>query len=334
MSLQAYRARVRALLLTAALLGLASPGFTQSCETFRVLVFSKTSGFRHGSQINAGINLIQSLGAANNFAVDTTEDSAQFTTNNLAQYAAVIFLNTTGNVLDPAQEIAFEGYIMSGGGFVGVHSATDTEYGWPFYGMLVGAYFQNHPSIQNASLTVVDPSHPSTSTLPTTFTHNDEWYNFSSNPSNNPQIQVLMTIDESTYSGGNMGNPHPISWYQDLPGQRRSWYTALGHTTSTYSAPFFRDHLLGGILFAAGGLRTFTLCGSQTYGAASGTPALSLSWSPSATVGNVNVTSGDPGASGSLFFSECSASISSPPLTVLIDVLPPNAPRCGDPLHL
>ncbi|MFK7738808.1 MAG: ThuA domain-containing protein [Planctomycetota bacterium] len=224
----------------------------QDCQTFRVLVFSKTSGFRHNNQINAGQTLIQSLGDANDFDVDMSEDATLFTAANLSQYAAVIFLNTTGNILDASQETAFENYITNGGGFVGIHSATDTEYGWPFYGSLVGAYFQNHPSVQSGEVTVVDPNHPSTFSLPTVFTHTDEWYNFQSNPANNPLIKVLITLDESTYSGGNMGAVHPIAWCQDAVGQGRSWYTAFGHRVNTYTEPFFVDHLLGGILFAAG----------------------------------------------------------------------------------
>ena len=114
---------------------------------FSVLVFSKTSGYRHDS-IPDGIAAIEQLGADNSFSVVATEDDAQFTDDNLANYAAVVFLNTTGTVLDDAEKAAFMRYIESGGGFVGIHSATDTEYEWPWYGQLVGAYFQSHPDIQ------------------------------------------------------------------------------------------------------------------------------------------------------------------------------------------
>jgi len=213
---------------------------------YQILVFSKTEGFRHTLQIAAGIQMFETLGTANGFTVDATEDATAFTEENLADYEAVVFLNTTGNVLDPAQEAAFEQYIQSGGGFIGIHSATDTEYGWEFYGSLVGAYFGGHPPVQEATLYTVDPTHPSTMHLDPFFAHNDEWYNFRTNPADDPSIGVLVTIDETTYSGGDMGDPHPISWRRQFSGGR-SWYTAMGHTVSTYSEEFFRLHVLGGL---------------------------------------------------------------------------------------
>ena len=143
----------------------------------RILVFSKTKGFRHAS-IPDGKAAIKKLGLENGFEVDTTEDAGKFNDDSLKKYAAVIFLNTTGNVLDNNQEIAFERFIQAGGGFVGIHSATDTEYDWGWYGDLVGAYFVNHPAIQPASLLVVDTSQPSTRFLPVVWKRTDEWYNF------------------------------------------------------------------------------------------------------------------------------------------------------------
>jgi type 1 glutamine amidotransferase len=300
-----------------------APADAQPCGGFRVLVFSRTAGFRHDAQITAGLSLIRSLGAANHFAVDATEDAGRFTPSNLSGYAAVIFLNTTGDVLNAAQEAAFQGYMAAGGGFVGIHSATDTEYGWPFYGAVVGAYFQSHPAVQSARVRVTDPTHVSTAHLPATFSHTDEWYDFGVNPAGNPNIKVLLTVDETTYQGGTMGPVHPIAWYQDLPGIGRSWYTAMGHTLNTYSAPFFRDHLLGGILFVSSKIRTTTITSAQTYGAGSGTPVLGLaarSVSPS-TVGLV-LSGAAPGGAGILALSTCSASSPLPPYTVLVDLGP------------
>ena len=217
---------------------------------FSVLVFSKTVGFRHGS-IDEGIALVQQLGAANGFSVDTTEDANDFNVPNLAQYRAVVWLNTTGNVLDVPQQDAFESFIQGGGGDGGVHSAPDTEYGWPWYGQLVGgdAWFLNHPAIQSATLDVVDALHSSTTHLPSSFTFVDEWYNFQNDPT--ASVNVLLTIDETTYSGGSMGPGHPISWNHTFDGGR-AWYTAMGHRDETYAAPDFQKHLLGGILWAAG----------------------------------------------------------------------------------
>lgn len=219
-------------------------------QDFRVLIFSKTAGFRHSS-IPDGIDLIQNLGTANNFAVDTTEDAADFNLPNLLRYRVVVWLNTTGDVLNDSQQAAFESFIRTGRGYVGLHSATDTEYQWPWYGQLVGgnAWFANHPFIQSATLVVEDNSHPSTAHLPASGVLTDEWYNFQANP--RPFVDVLVTIDESTYSGGNMGD-HPMTWCHEFD-VGRSWYTALGHRSETYQQIGFQRHLLGGILWSASG---------------------------------------------------------------------------------
>src|SRR6266567_5799826 len=145
---------------------------------FKVLVFSATAGYRHASITN-GIALIQMLGTTNNFAVDTTEDATWFTDANLAQYKAVIFLNTTGDVLTNAQQQgALQHYLEAGGGWVGVHAAADTLHNWPWYGRLAGAYFVSHPAIQPATVKVADRVDPSTSMLPKRWVRTDEWYNF------------------------------------------------------------------------------------------------------------------------------------------------------------
>jgi type 1 glutamine amidotransferase len=215
---------------------------------FAVLVFTKTAGFRHES-IPAGIRAIQSLGDEQHFRVDSSEDAAVFTDATLALYQVIVFLNTTGDILDLNQQAAFERFVQRGGGFVGIHSATDTEYDWEWYGQLVGAYFDNHPPIQMAAVKVVDATHLSTVQLPAVWTRNDEWYNFQADPS--PHVSVLMQVDEMTYTGGMMGTNHPISWYHEYDGGR-AWYTAMGHTTESYSDPLFLRHVSGGIRWAAG----------------------------------------------------------------------------------
>ncbi len=215
---------------------------------FDVLVFSKTAGFRHSS-IDEGIAAVQALGAANDFTVTATEDANAFNAANLASYEAVVFLNTTGDILNAAQQTAFEQYIQNGGGWVGVHSAADTEYGWAWYGGLVGAYFESHPANQQATIVVADQVHPSTAHLPDRWVRTDEWYNYQANPRGN--VHVLATLSESTYTGGADGFDHPIAWYHDYDGGR-AWYTGLGHTDASYSEPLFLQHLLGGILYAAG----------------------------------------------------------------------------------
>lgn len=229
----------------------ADPG-DKAARRFRVLVFTRTTGFRHDS-IPDGIALIQRLGAANGFRVDATEDAAVFTPQGLKAYRAVIFLNTTGEVLSAAQKAAFRTYIRQGGGWVGVHSAADTEHAWPFYGQLLGkgAWFASHPEIQTATLLREDSSHPSTRHYPARFAFTDEWYNFQADPRS--AVDVLLALDEASYNPGEgaMGDSHPIAWCHAI-GKGRAWYTALGHRSETYADEAFARHLLGGILWAAG----------------------------------------------------------------------------------
>jgi len=213
----------------------------------RILIFSKTEGFRHDC-IPTATAALRKLCADNGIAVDTSEESEIFTEKNLKRYNAVVFLNTTGDVLNPAQEAEFERYIQAGGGFVGIHSATDTEYGWTWFGGLVGGYFNGHPDQQTATLHVKDHDHPATKHLGDTWTRWDEWYNFKNL---NPNVNVLLTIDESTYQGGTNGANHPMSWYHEYDGGR-AFYTALGHTKESYAEKEFLQHLLGGIQYAIG----------------------------------------------------------------------------------
>ncbi|MDR6784428.1 type 1 glutamine amidotransferase [Pedobacter africanus] len=213
----------------------------------RILVFSKTAGFYHQS-IPAGIAAIQQLGRENDFEVDTTKNAALFTLKNLKKYAAVVFLSTTGDVFDEGQQAAFEQYIKAGGGYAGIHAATDTEYGWPWYGKLAGAWFISHPAQQVATLNVINTKTIATRHLPEAWKRKDEWYNFKAI---NPDLKVLIKIDESSYKGGANGDNHPMSWYHDFDGGR-SFYTALGHVEESYTDPLFLKHILGGIQYAMG----------------------------------------------------------------------------------
>lgn len=215
----------------------------------RLLIFSRTLGFRHDS-IAAGIARIQQIGQEEGWTIEATEDSTWFTDNSLARYDAVIFLSTTGDVLDAAQQGAFERYIQGGGGYAGIHAASDTEYDWPWYGGLVGAYFDSHPAIQQATVNRVDGQHPSTVDLPELWTRTDEWYNFQSDPTG--VVQVLLALDENSYSGGSMGASHPISWSHLYEGGR-SWYTGMGHTVDSFDEPLFVSHLRGGLRWVVGG---------------------------------------------------------------------------------
>jgi type 1 glutamine amidotransferase len=218
----------------------------------RILVFSRTAGYRHES-IPAGLTALADLGDANNFAVTATEEVGCFTRDGLRPYAAVVFLNPSGEVFADEHRRAFEEYIRGGGGFVGVHCAANTETTWPFYGDLVGARFTDHPPIQPATLRVDDRGHPATAHLVEAWPRTDEWYNFDHQPRGT--ARVLLSVDESEYEGGTMGNQHPIAWcYEPRRDARdeqqrsgRAFYTALGHTVECYAEPAIRAHLLGAI---------------------------------------------------------------------------------------
>jgi cytochrome c len=218
-----------------------------SCEVKkdRVLVFSKSTGFRHES-IPDGIKAIEKLGQENDFEVDATEDATLFHEDNLKRYSAIVFLNTTEEVLDPVQQSEFKRYIEAGGGFVGIHSAADTEYEWPWYGKLVGAYFKSHPQIQDANVKKTGSflDNP----LQENWKRKDEWYNYKNI---SESIKVIYSLDESTYQGGENGESHPIAWYQEFEGGR-SFYTGMGHTKESFAEPALLDHLLQGIKYAMG----------------------------------------------------------------------------------
>lgn len=242
---------VTAVVSTALLLGgVSTPAASTSAPRHadRVLVFSKTAAFRHDS-IPDGVAALKELGASAGFHVDATEDAAAFNPANLRRYAAVVFLSTTGDVLTVPQQASFESYIHRGGGYVGIHAAADTEYDWAFYGGLVGAYFQGHPAIQPARTVVEDSAHPATSALGADWNRTDEWYNYRSNPRSS--VRVLASLDESSYTGGTMNGDHPIAWCQNYAGGR-SFYTGVGHLSSAYAEPALRQHLLGGLRWAAG----------------------------------------------------------------------------------
>ncbi len=219
----------------------------------RILVFSKTAGFRHDS-IPSGLTALEQLAQQHQFTLVATEDAAQFSDENLRQFNAIVFLNTTGDVLDEPQQLAMERFIQAGGGFVGIHAATDTEWqgDWFWYRNLVGAVFKNHPNdpsnVQQATVQVVDKNHPATTSLPETFSLADEWYNFRDMYE---FIHVLTKVDESTYKGGEHNHDHPISWYHDYDGGR-AFYTALGHTNETFSNPHFLQQLVGGLTYVVG----------------------------------------------------------------------------------
>lgn len=211
----------------------------------RVLVFTRTVEFRHDA-IPVAVATLRTIADQEGMSADHTEDAGAFTAANLARYRVVVFASTTGDVLDEAQQAALEGFVRAGGGFVGVHAAADTEYGWPWYGRLVGAYFQDHPP--GLQSTHVQPEHegaPVGERWPVT----DELYNYRANPRG--QVRVVATVDEREYAGGKMGADHPIAWCHAFDGGR-GWYTGLGHDAKVYADARFIAQLRGGLRYAAG----------------------------------------------------------------------------------
>lgn len=227
---------------------------SQTDKKPRILVFSKTAGYVHES-IPQGIDAIVKLGVENGFDVDTTQNAAIFTEDSLKKYAAVVFLSTTGDVLNQYQEADFERFIQAGGGYVGIHSASDTEYDWGWYGRMAGAYFLNHPgmndtfpNVQPGIIDIVDKDHSTTEFLPERWERTDEWYSFKNL---NNDVNVLMNIDEDSYNGGADMGQHPMAWYHDYDGGR-AFYTAFGHTKESFAEELFLQHLLKGIEYAIG----------------------------------------------------------------------------------
>ncbi len=232
--------------------------FTQSfSQQFKALLFTKTDGFHHES-IHEGVTAIKMLASRNNFTVDWQENASVFNNKDLESYSVIIFLNTTGNILTDEQQAAFEKFIKSGKGFVGIHSASDTEYDWAWYTKMVGMMFKIHPQQQTAYLKLEDANFPGMERFPKKFLWTDEWYEFSDKKADD--LHFLVSVDEKTYNpyakwgekeGKGMGF-HPISWYHNYDGGR-SFYTALGHIPLTYSDQTFLDHIYGGIYWAATG---------------------------------------------------------------------------------
>ena len=219
-------------------------------QNLRVLVFSKTAEFRHES-IAAGKLAFEKMAKEKGFAVDFSEDASIFSEAKLKKYNAITFLSTTGDILNEEQQNVFERYIQAGGGYLGIHAAADCEYQWPWYGSLVGGYFLDHPvnNIQNGKFTVVEKNHWATKGMPDTFEKVDEFYSFKNL---NPNVKVLLTIDEKSYQGGKNGAYHPMSWYHEYDGGR-AFYTAMGHTNETFTNELFLNHVWAGLNYVMKG---------------------------------------------------------------------------------
>jgi type 1 glutamine amidotransferase len=245
---------LRTLLLTALACFAASAAYAQQ---FSAAVFSKAAGWHHESTLEA-VTAVRELGKQHHFDVFWSEDPKRiFTDELIAKYKVVIFLLTTGDALNDEQQAVFERFIRRGGGYVGVHSASDTEYQWPWYTKMVGHMFRVHPAIQTAMVNVENRDFPGMERFPSRFLTTEEWYEFDA--SRSPGLKYLLSVDESTYEPTAQRKKemavsplHPISWYHEYDGGR-AFYTALGHLPATYSDQQFLHHLYGGIYWAATG---------------------------------------------------------------------------------
>lgn len=226
----------------------------QVTERYQVLLFTKSVSypFRHSS-ISDGVQMFRAMSRKHRFGLTWTDDAAIFDDHDrLRGFDVVVFFQTSGDVLDAGQKEAFQEYIRNGGNFMGIHGATFTMMEWPWYARLVGALHDGHPGRQTAAVRVEDPHHPSTAHLPPVWIVTDEWYDFRQL---SDEIRVVLSVDESTYSGGKMPDFHPIAWYQEDFEGARSFYTLLGHPEEVFDDPWFQQHVLGGLWWAATGIR-------------------------------------------------------------------------------
>jgi type 1 glutamine amidotransferase len=248
----------RCQILLISFFGLMAAGVAHA-EQFSVLLFTKTAGWHHDST-HAGVTAIKALGDLHDFKVFWTENAdLVFKDTELKKYKAVIFLSTTGDILNNEQQAVFERYMRAGGGFVGIHAAADTEYDWPFYTKMVGHMFHIHPAVQTATIKVENPNFPGMDRFAKRFLFTEEWYEYDASRSSN--LKYLLSVDEKTYApyakwgpkeGKGMGAMHPIAWYQEYEGGR-AFYTGLGHLQATFSDAHFMHHVYGGIYWAATG---------------------------------------------------------------------------------
>jgi type 1 glutamine amidotransferase len=234
-------------------------GISSSAQKqFKALIVTTTNGWHHES-LHSGVLAIKDLAVRNNFDAVLFENPKGFTDKYLEQFQVVIFLNTTGDIFDTAAQKVMERFIQSGKGYVGIHSASDTEYDWEWYTKLVGRMFHIHPAVQTARLKIVDPGFPGLQAFENGRLWTDEWYEFG--PEKTPGLNYVMTVDENSYNakvnwgekkGEGMGPVHPVAWYHNYDGGR-AFYTALGHLPTCFSDAGYLNHLYAGIFWAATG---------------------------------------------------------------------------------
>ncbi len=250
--------KVNKLLLFTFFLTICSFSSMSQNKQFKALLVTTTNGWHHES-LHYGVVALNELATKNFFDITLLQDPNGITEAYLKQFHVIIFLNTTGNILNAEQQKAMERFIQSGKGFVGIHSASDTEYDWEWYTKLVGRMFHIHPEIQTAKLQVLDATFPGLQGFADGRLWTDEWYEFGEEKVKD--LQYILGVDETTFNpkadwgakkGQGMGKFHPLAWYHNYDGGR-SFYTALGHVPTNFSNEAFLNHLYAGILWAATG---------------------------------------------------------------------------------
>jgi type 1 glutamine amidotransferase len=242
--------------LVIALHALCMTANAAAADQARVLVYSGSTGFRHDS-IPAAVEAMKAIAIKAGYGVDATEDPEVFTAEKLKAYKVIVFVSTTTDPKKPesewfvgARRDALQGFLKDGKGVVGLHAAGDSHYHWPWYGQMIGGYFERHPKgTPKGVVTVRDAKHPATAKLPKTLERNDEWYYYKDF---DPTMRLLVTVDPATIGQGEADvNPNPVVWCHDFGGGR-VFYNGLGHTSESYSEPYMVTLLEGGLAYAAG----------------------------------------------------------------------------------
>ena len=241
--------------LTVVLSGLSFANSADAAATAHILVYSGSTGYRHES-IPAAVEALKALGAQAGYVVDATEDPEVFNADKLKQYQALVLVSTSTDPKNPqsewftgARRDALQGFLEDGKGVIGLHAAADSHYNWPWYGQMIGGYFERHPKgTPKGTVTVVDARHPATAKLPKTLERNDEWYYYKDF---DPTVRVLVTIDPKSIGDAGEAdvNPNPLVWCHDFGGGR-VFYSALGHLPESYKEPYMVDLLTGALAYA------------------------------------------------------------------------------------
>jgi type 1 glutamine amidotransferase len=226
-----------------------SSSFSAQEKPKNVLIFSKTEAFRHSS-ISKGKDFFSDMGKKNHWEMTFSENSELFSDKSLANYDVIVFLNTTGNILNDNEQEALKGYLESGKGFVGIHSAAYTEVDWKWYTNMIGTSLDTHVKEINAELSArLDTKHPALEGWNEKEVFFTEWYNFKQPIGKH--INILTTLNEDSYKGLKMNSSHPISWYHLYDGGK-VFYTELGHSEATYDDLRFYNHIQGALQWVLG----------------------------------------------------------------------------------